>query len=120
VKLELSNGQNRLACAAVIDSGSDFCVFPFSFLRQLGIGPSNAPALKTSGVGSQSVPTHFANIEISLEGVTKFSVYAGFTVGLERGEHGLLGQLGFFDRFNVIFLRYRKCLIEIPDQPGET
>jgi len=53
-------------------------------------------------VASSNVQTHFCKIEIDL-GITKIPVYAGFTLGPERIGYGLLGQAGFFDKFNITF-----------------
>ena len=51
-----------------------------------------------------------------MQGVITFPVYAGFTIGLEQMGLGLLGQIGFFDRFNVGFrLMESICYIEIPE-----
>jgi hypothetical protein len=69
----------------------------------LGLDLRSAPMEAISGVGSSGVPTHFFDIEIDLQGVTRFPVYAGFTSGLDDIGLGLLGQSGFFDRFNVHF-----------------
>ena len=101
----------------MIDSGADHCVFPRSFMKSLGIDPLTAPVEMTSGVGTEGVPTHFANITIDLQGLIRFPVLAGFTSGLDPLALGLLGQVGFFDRFNLGFrLSEKTCLIEIPDR----
>lgn len=86
-----------------MDSGADHCVFPRSFMQPLGLNPLAAPLEMTIGVGSTNVPTHFADIDIDLQGVIQFHVYAGFTTGLDPIGIGLLGQSGFFDRFIVHF-----------------
>ena len=85
-------------------------------MQPLGLDALLAPIEMTTGVGAASVPTHFANINIDMQGVITFPVYAGFTIGLEQMGLGLLGQIGFFDRFNVGFrLMESICYIEIPD-----
>jgi hypothetical protein len=103
LRLALTSGQHRLSCYAIVDLGSDHCVFPRSFLQPLGLNPLEAPIELTTGVGSTNVPTHFVNVEIDLQGVVRFPVYAGFTTGLDAVGMGLLGQSGFFDRFVVHF-----------------
>jgi hypothetical protein len=86
-------------------------------MQSLGIDPLTAPVEMTSGVGTEGVPTHFADISIDLQGLIRFPVFAGFTVGLDPLALGLLGQVGFFDRFNLGFrLSDKTCLIEIPDR----
>jgi hypothetical protein len=81
-------------------------------MTALGLDPENSPVDFTAGVGSSSVPSHFANVTIRIHDLTDFSVYAGFTPGLDRHGHGLLGQLGFFDSFHVGFAEGRQGFIE--------
>jgi hypothetical protein len=117
VKVSLVSGNKVLTCYAMIDSGADYCVFPRSFMLSLGIDPLTSPMEMTAGVGTEGVPTHFANISIDLQGLIRFPVLAGFTAGLDPLALGLLGQVGFFDRFNLEFrLSEKICLIEIPDR----
>ena len=119
VKVMLVNGTAKLSCYAIIDSGADHCVFPRSFMQPLGVNALVAPVEMTTGMGSTNVPTHFVNIAIDIQGVIRFPVYAGFTSGLDRMGLGLLGQIGFFDRFNVEFrLSEKTCLIQVPDSPS--
>jgi hypothetical protein len=116
----LVNGTSRITCYAIIDSGADHCVFPRSFMQPLGLDPLTAPVELSSGVGSANVPIHYANISIDLQGLIEFPAYAGFTTGLDQQGYGLLGQIGFFDRFNVGFrLNEGNCYIEIPDPPQQ-
>jgi hypothetical protein len=89
------------------DSGADQCVFPLSFASLLGLDPLKMPMQMTGGVGSAANVTHYADIEVQIP-VTQtasisFSVFAGFTAGLEAQGIGLLGQSGFFEKFQVVF-----------------
>ena len=102
----------------MIDSGADHCVFPLNFLNILGIDPQTAPVEMTRGIGTSSAVSHFANVTVDLQGLIQFPVFAGFTAGLDSLALGVLGQVGFFDRFNLGFrLSEKTCLIEIPDRP---
>ena len=101
--MALNAGSRRLSCYAVVDSGSDHCVFPRQFLRLLDLNPLVAPMETISGVASTGIPTHYFNLEIDLQGMIRFPVYAGFTSGLDDLGLGLLGQAGFFERFHVRF-----------------
>jgi hypothetical protein len=69
----------------------------------LSLDPLTAPMETISGVASAGVPTHFFNVEIDLQGLIRFPVYAGFTSGLDDLGLGLLGQAGLFERFHVRF-----------------
>jgi hypothetical protein len=103
MRMALVAGLRRLSCYAVVDSGSDHCVFPVQFLRMLDLNPLASPMETISGVASAGVPTHYFHVEIDLQGMVRFPVYAGFTTGLDALGLGILGQNGFFDRFHVHF-----------------
>jgi hypothetical protein len=116
LSLSLAKGPKRVSCYAIIDSGADYCVFPLSFMQSLGLDPLIAPIELTAGVGRRGLPTYFADIVVNMQNAVEFPLYAGFTSGLDHVGRGLLGQIGFFDRFNVGFrLCDKTCYIEIPD-----
>jgi hypothetical protein len=71
-------------------------------MQPLGLDPLAAPVDMTSGLGSTNVPTHFVDVTLDF-GPTQFSVYAGFTTGMDQIGIGLLGQSGFFDRHKITF-----------------
>jgi hypothetical protein len=111
---KLRNQQNELNCFAIVDSGADHCVFPRSFMQPLGLDPLIAPVDMTSGLGSNSVPTHYSNVTLDL-GIMNFQVYAGFTAGMDQHGIGLLGQQGFFDKFKISFdYTNAQFVLEIP------
>lgn len=61
----------------------------------------------TAGVGNSGVATYygFVRIEIPIKvgASLTFSTVAGFTVGMDHVGFGLLGQMGFFERFPTTF-----------------
>ena len=85
-------------------------------MQLLDLDPLKTPVQPTRGVGGV-VLTYFADVLVELRGQSPILVYAGFTEGLETVGVGLLGQVGFFDRFNVHFkLRDGICNTELlPD-----
>lgn len=103
VQVEISTPHGNLSCRAMVDSGAEECVFPRSFLTQLGLDPLHAPIEFSSGMGSSNIPTHLFDVNLNLAGISKFPLRAGFTVGMDTYGFGLLGQTGFFDRFHVTF-----------------
>jgi len=114
VRVTLANGQQRVACYAIVDSGADNCVFPLPFVQPLGLNPLLASAESTCGVGSYAVPTYFWDIVVHLHGTSiSFPVRAGFTDGLNRIGLGLLGQDGYFNRFGVRFDLCRSATFQI-------
>src|SRR5262249_15504213 len=96
-----SNG-NKFQCMVWPDSGADHCVFPLSFATALGLNPLAMKKQMTGGVGSSANVTYYDTLEIYLGGL-RFSTLVGFTQGLEAQGIGLLGQLGFFENYQVLF-----------------
>ena len=83
-------------------------------MEPLGLDPWACPTEMIAGVGSTNIPTHYTDATLDLQGIIQYRAYVGFTTGLEQLGLGLLGQVGFFDRFRVHFrLPENKCDIEI-------
>ncbi len=72
-------------------------------MQLLGLDPSVIPIEQTVGVGSRSVPTQYADVTVDIQGIARFPVYAAFTSGMDSMGFGLLGQMGFFERFKIAF-----------------
>lgn len=94
-------------CHAIVDSAADHCLFPLNFAQKLGLDLPAMPVAKSGGIGTPGIPTAHANVTVDLQGILRFDVYAGFTAGMDLWGVGLLGQRGFFDRFDVTF-RHRE------------
>ena len=103
LRLKLVNAQQRLSCYAMVDSGADYCAFPLSFARIIGLDTLKLPSSTTMGVGGNST-TFYANVQFDV-GPLVLSAYCGFTSGLDQVGFGLLGQQGFFDKFTITFDR---------------
>jgi hypothetical protein len=86
-----------VSCDAVVDSGADYCLFPKSFLEQLGIDQNLLPHTEVF------VVDHLIKIDLSMVtldfGFTKYNTLAGF----HECNFAMLGHKGFFDRFIVVF-----------------
>jgi hypothetical protein len=117
VGVTLINGQSTFSCYAIVDSGADYCAFPLPFVSPLGLDPLHAAVDQCVGVGGYGVPTYFWDVVIHLIGTEEsFPTKVGFTEGLNHLGMGLLGQEGFFNRFQVSFDLCRSGLfhIEVP------
>jgi hypothetical protein len=102
-----SNGQS-VQWIVMPDSGADACLFPLALAIVLKINILKLPKAFTGGVGSQVNVTYYDNLTIDLGNGIVFTAYVGFTQGMDQVGLGLLGQSGFFDRYNVEFLHSRK------------
>jgi hypothetical protein len=84
-------------------------------MQPLGLDPLTIPVEQTAGVGSSSVPTQYAHVTVDIQGIGQFAAFAGFTSGLDPVGLGLLGQMGFFERFKIAFDHANKTYtIEAP------
>ena len=98
-----SNGR-AARCIVMPDSGADACLFPLSLAIHLKLYILSLPKGLTGGVGSSGNTTYWDTISVDLGHGIVFSVYTGFTQGMDAMGLGLLGQDGFFDHFRVEFL----------------
>jgi hypothetical protein len=111
--IHVPGSPTRLRCMVCLDSGADHCVFPAAFAQTLGIDLLSLKKQFTGGVGSTANPTYYTELEISMGSGIEFKTLAGFTPGLDAQGTGLLGQLGFFERYNVSFRhKERKIIVE--------
>ncbi|MGA3024737.1 MAG: hypothetical protein ABSF98_08225 [Bryobacteraceae bacterium] len=108
-----------MTCLVQLDSGADQCVFPATFMGPLGLDLLKMKMQFTGGVGCQANPTYYETIHIKI--VTppstslSFTLYAGFTPGLDAHGMGLMGQLGFFENCQVAFdLANKQFHIDVP------
>jgi hypothetical protein len=86
----------------------------------LGLDPLQMPMHMTGGVGSTANSTYYSTITVNMpitNGPTMtFQTFAGFTAGMEAQGIGLLGQVGFFETFPVLFNHRGKVFsIDLPD-----
>lgn len=95
---------------AIIDSGADYCIFSIDLAYLLGIKLSSRDNVSFSGVGREEIEGLWGEVEIRIGGVS-YKIKAIFAEISDFG-HGILGQKGFFDHFDVE-LSYKKQLVEI-------
>src|SRR5260370_8536589 len=87
---------------AVVDSGSAVCLFRAEFLAGLGLRLEDGEEDTIQGVGNAvSIPVFFHRIHILVVIDSKIEVAAGFT--RELSVTGILGRIGFFDSFRILF-----------------
>jgi len=95
----------------IIDSGADLCIFHAQIGEVIGLTIESGKLLKFTGISGQQLTAYFHDLEIEVGGY-RFDCYAGFSREMENMPYGLLGQVGFFDLFNVVF-DYEKQRIEL-------
>ena len=73
--------------------------------RSLGLSLAALPRSAITGVGSAENVTYYATVTVDIGIGLRFETSAGFTQGMDRAGFGLLGQQGFFEKYNVEFRR---------------
>lgn len=98
---------------ALVDSGSDECIFDAEIGEVLGIDIKKGAQKKLHGViegKTQSYWLHDIEIEV---GGWPYRISAGFMYKLARNGYGVLGQSGFFDRFKSVKFEHQRGRVEI-------
>jgi hypothetical protein len=113
LRVTLIHGGRDFSCYAIVDSGADDGMFPSAFAAQIGLELATGQPYLFSGAESRGQIAYFFDIELEIAGVQKYHLPVGFTQAMDTSRVGLLGQNGFFDRFDVFFLlRERKFILE--------
>lgn len=84
----------------LVDSGADYCFFPPEFASRLGLDYKALPSEAAYGLGEDQ-QVRFGAVTLEVDGLGTWEVYAGFSESCSGRTFGLLGQLGFFDRFKI-------------------
>ncbi len=95
---------------ALIDSGADYCIFSIDLAYLLGITLSPKDKVSFRGVSRNKVSGYWSELTLRIGELT-YSTDVIFAKISEFG-HGILGQKGFFDHFDVK-LSYKRQVIEI-------
>lgn len=87
---------------AVVDSGSAVCLFHADFLNSLNRKLEDGIEYAIGGIGKRtSLSVFYHDVRILFGSDQVVAIRAGFS--RELAVPGILGRLGFFDRYNVQF-----------------
>ena len=105
IPLILKSSTMVILYSGLIDSGADYCIFSIEIARKLGVVLSRNNKIQFVGVGKDMVQGSFGEVEIKIDE----ELYKTKVIFAEISDfgHGILGQKGFFDRFDVR-LQYHK------------
>lgn len=93
----------------LIDSGADYCIFSTELAKDLGVG-LKGKKVRFMGIGKDKIAGYWGEVEIKV-GDLSHQTKVIFAEISQFG-HGILGQKGFFDHFDVK-LSYQNQTIEI-------
>lgn len=109
IQVVLKSQDKFVIYPVLIDSGADYCIFSIELVAVLGIKLSQK-YISFRGIGNDKVVGFWGGIEIVI-GKAHYRTKAIFAEISQFG-HGILGQQGFFDHFDVN-LSYKNQTIEI-------
>lgn len=110
IPLKLSYKGTTLAHEALVDSGSDLCLFDAEFGELLGIDIESGEKTEVGGVTGAAAPYYWHDVTLNVGG-HYFQTRVGFMRAI-ASDYGILGQDGFFNFFVVKF-DYRKEVVEL-------
>ena len=84
----------------LIDTGADYCMFPSEFLTALGIEKECLPSSVAMGVSTDHA-VRFATVTLEIDRLGLLSIYAGFSDNLNGQGYGMLGHMGFLNRYTL-------------------
>lgn len=109
IEIIVKSDKNFAIYPVLIDSGADYCIFSNQLAKSLEIKLSKTK-IKFRGVGKDQVMGRWGEVEIRLG--NRFYKTLVLFAEIDVFSHGILGQRGFFDHFDVK-LSYSKQTIEI-------
>lgn len=106
----IKSGDYFILYHGLIDSGADYCIFSLEIAKELGLKFSKKDKTNFIGAGEEEIEGFWGEIDIKINQNT-YTTRVIFARISDFG-HGILGQSGFFDHFDVK-LSYFKQTIEI-------
>lgn len=108
IPILLKSEKRVMLYSALIDSGADYCIFSLDIADALEIKLKRKNKLELSGIGKENIIGFWDRIELRIDDKTFISkvIFAGIN---EYG-HGILGQLGFFDHFDIKLSYHRQII----------
>lgn len=90
---------------ALLDSGADYNIFPSSIGRALGLDVKSVKEMEIGGiVAGEPLVGYVHQIEIEVIIGEKIKTLVVFADNISPDGYGVLGQLGFFNFYNVKFM----------------
>lgn len=114
IPIFLKSQKKFIFYSALVDSGADYCVFSTEIANALGVKLARK-AIYFRGMGKGKIRGRWGTVEIKI-GKNSYTLKAIFAEIGEFG-HGILGQQGFFDHFDVK-LSYTRGIIEVNSSNG--
>lgn len=115
IQVRILHGNKFQDLICLVDSGADLCLFPAKIGEILGIDVQSGRREEIGGIAEIPIAAYIHSVRVIVRGLSGVDVEAGFTES--RGVRaGILGQVGFFDKYRITFERYKNW-VDIADRP---
>jgi hypothetical protein len=106
VPIKVKNKNLEIGYQVLVDSGADFCLFHAEIGEAIGLDIKKGKKGIVTGVGGKSSEYFLHKVTLEVGG-WPYEIEAGFLpeIGTRSIPYGLVGQIGFFEHFKVIFDR---------------
>ncbi len=111
IPIEVSYQDISIPYEVLIDSGADFCIFDAEIAEILGLLLTKGEKRHFAGVTGDKAFAYMHSVEMTIGGWS-YQIEAGFASDIGPYAYGIVGQVGFFDKFIVKF-DYLKEEVEI-------
>lgn len=102
IPIEVEKNNRSIRYETLVDSGADNCVFNSEIATYLGIDLKSGEEKSVVGVTGDVEKCYAHEVNIKVGGhPQKVKVY--FLENMSKMGHGIVGQVGFFDKFIVKF-----------------
>lgn len=109
--VQIERNGKKIGYEALVDSGADFCIFHAVIGEIIGIDIKEGITWEFGGITGGKSIAYFHKIKISVGG-WPHEITAGFSYDLPPSGFGVLGQIGFFDKF-IIKFDFQKEIFEL-------
>jgi len=109
IPIKLKNGGEEIGYHVLVDSGADMCLFDAEIGEAIGIDIKKGQMRQVFGIGGKASIYYWHKVTIEVGG-WEYKIAAGFMPGGNGrvAPYGVVGQLGFFEFFKVIFDRTKE------------
>ncbi len=103
IDIKLRNGAIEIGYIALVDSGADYCIFHSDTAALLGVDLNKLKTSQFAGIGKdKTYKSYMGMIDIGIQDIY-YTVPVFFSADISANSYGILGQIGFFDKFKVTF-----------------
>lgn len=110
IPVALRYGGGRTSTFALIDSGAQLCLFHSSIAKVLGIDLRSGREVSIKSLSPYMIPAYIHKVHLVLQNEPGVDIEIGFIEADLIADGGILGQLGFFDEFDVRFQRWQNSI----------